>query len=282
MWDAVFRRTMKHLSFAAMRLVPWFPLALSAGLCACSPADQVIGASEHTQIFDPKATKSVPNKVNTPPAEDEPDPIAATAKPSDGGAAASIGSPSGTDPVGGASGNPGAGTPKPSTDAGGRSPDGGTLLPSDGGVDPIAVLGPNCKVTFDVTTVSSGGDYSPRNVGAIWITDTSKKFVKSLRVWGQAQRGRLGKWNTSSKGNTTDAITGATASSHGARNGTWNCTGTNKLLVAPGNYFINAEITESNSNGPSMSAPFTLGPDPVTAKPTGGGSFTGASLKVTP
>jgi hypothetical protein len=39
------------------------------------------------------------------------------------------------------------------------------------------------SLTFDVTTKAPGGRYQPRNVGAIWVEDSSGKLVKSLEVW---------------------------------------------------------------------------------------------------
>jgi hypothetical protein len=37
------------------------------------------------------------------------------------------------------------------------------------------------SATFQVTTVTAGGNYSPRNVMAIWVTDANTNFVKTLK-----------------------------------------------------------------------------------------------------
>jgi hypothetical protein len=109
-----------------------------------------------------------------------------------------------------------------------------------------------CTLTFQVTTVTFNGSYSPRNVGAIWVSDGAGRFVKSLTVWAQRRIRYLSTWEGASMGNTVDAVTSATAGSHGTRTGKWNCTGVDEKPVPDGSYRINVEFTERNSLGRVM------------------------------
>ncbi len=89
----------------------------------------------------------------------------------------------------------------------------------------------NCSLAITVTTSSAGGRYSPRNIGAIWVSDSSNRFIKTLNVWADKRAKYLKQWNqataaASVPASRTDAISGATKSSHGVRTGTWNCTNT--------------------------------------------------------
>jgi len=135
--------------------------------------------------------------------------------------------------------------PEPGTDAGTTPPktDAGTPKPS----------GTCLRVEF--TTVSYFGRYAPSHVGAVWITDASGKFVKTLQEWGVRRSGNLYNWRQSAGGNTVDAITGATLKSHVAHKLDWNCTNVSKARVAPGKYTVHAEFAESNVSGASNAGP---------------------------
>jgi hypothetical protein len=139
-----------------------------------------------------------------------------------------------------------------------------------------------CTLIFQVTTVTFNGSYSPRNVGAIWVSDANGRFVKSLTVWAQKRIRHLVTWEDASMGNTVDAVTSATAGSHGTRTGKWNCTGVDHQPVPDGAYRINAEITERNSLGRVMTPlPFIKGRDPVNLMPADQANFKSIRLQVT-
>ena len=53
--------------------------------------------------------------------------------------------------------------------------------------------------TFQVTTVTAGGNYAPRNVMAIWVTDANTNFVKTLKRQAVSQIRWLTRWGTLSK-----------------------------------------------------------------------------------
>jgi flagellar hook assembly protein FlgD len=102
-------------------------------------------------------------------------------------------------------------------------------------------------LTFTVRTVTYGGAYAPRNSGAIWITNSSNQFVKTLKVWANTYRWTLVRWLASSGNNTTGAITGASLNSHQLHTVTWNATNVAGALVPDGNYTVNVEFTEHNA-----------------------------------
>ena len=125
-------------------------------------------------------------------------------------------------------------------------------------------------VTFNVTTVSYGGNYAPRSVFAMWITDASGKFVKTINRQGSARVGYLTNWKSSSNQNVVDATTGATLNSPNLattstggsvsrRPFIWNCKNASGALVPDGTYYINVEFTENNATGKTAKYTFVKG-----------------------
>ena len=118
------------------------------------------------------------------------------------------------------------------------------------------------SVIIQARTRSYGGEYSPDNVGAIWIEDAGGAFVRSLVVWGGVRREHLVTWYASSQGDRTDAITSATSSSHHTRLVEWDRRDASGRVVPDGDYVARFELTEANSNsgdapGPTLSVPFS-------------------------
>jgi len=111
-------------------------------------------------------------------------------------------------------------------------------------------------VDFQVTTSSPGGNYSPRNIGVIWIESSTGSFVKTLKVWANNRRQYLYTWNNRSGGNTVDGVTGSTYSSHGNRTASWDFTDVNGDTVAAGDYTLRLELTDQHSQGPLYSFTF--------------------------
>jgi hypothetical protein len=140
-----------------------------------------------------------------------------------------------------------------------------------------------CTLQFQVTTVSGGSNYAPKNVGAIWISDAANHFVKSLTVWGRRRLSHLDTWRGVSGSNTVDAVTAATASSAGTRMAGWDCTDLMHTPVPDGSYVLHAEFTERNGQGPLMTPlPFTKGSGPVDLMPPNQTSFRNIHLQVGP
>lgn len=124
------------------------------------------------------------------------------------------------------------------------------------------------KVTFKVTTSSPGGKYSPKNIGAIWIENASGDFVKTLKLWADRRKQYLYTWNSASGGNTVDATTGSTRSSHGTHEVSWDLTDKNGNRVQDGDYSLIVEMTDEHSQGPLASFKFPVGEASNTLTPT--------------
>jgi len=137
-----------------------------------------------------------------------------------------------------------------------------------------------------VTTVTARGRYAPDNVGAIWISDASGKFVKTLQVWGTIRLGNATAWTSVSFSNTVDAVTGATRHSHGPLQATWDCTDLQRAPVANGAYKVNITFAESDAAiffapPPIMATvDFNKGSGPVDVSPPATANFTGMHLTV--
>lgn len=129
------------------------------------------------------------------------------------------------------------------------------------------------EVTFTVRTTAPGGKYQPRNVGAIWIEDGDGGFVKTLSRWGTLRARWLSRWNDASDGDVTDAITGATLSSHETHAVTWDLTDTQGDRIGDGEYSVVIELTDKSGPGPSLDVPFTVGDEPLMVDPEGAAHF---------
>jgi hypothetical protein len=235
----------------------WGRLLLLPGLLACAPSPEVAQAGAGHARWDRAATKSPPPvdaDVTSIEPPDQPEPDA--------------------DPE-----------PEPPVDAAPAAADAARMSGSDAMTPDLAPpsQGPpqTCTLTFQVTTVTFNGSYAPRNVGAIWVSDGNGRFVKSLTVWAQKRIRHLETWEAAAMGNTVDAVTSATAGSHGTRTGKWNCTGLDHQPVANGPYRINVEFTERNGLGRVMTPlAFTKG-GAVNLMPPDQTNFRAIRLQVT-
>jgi flagellar hook assembly protein FlgD len=140
----------------------------------------------------------------------------------------------------------------------------------------------NGTLTFRARTVDTNQQYSPSNIGAIWVTTSSGTFVKTLKRWGTHYLQYLTRWQSASNGNTVDAITGATLNQHALHNVTWDCTDVSGSVVADGDYKVWIEFTERNGSGPYYSVSFTKGSSPVTLNPAAQTYFTNLYLQFVP
>ena len=141
----------------------------------------------------------------------------------------------------------------------------------------------NGTLAVSVTTSSTGGNYAPRNVVAIWIEDNSGKFVKTLLAYANARITHLNTWQASSLAagkefDKTDAISGATQSSHATRTCKWNGTDYSGKLMADGDYKVRMELTDKNSTGNIASFTFTKGATAQKLTPTSVPSFSSVML----
>lgn len=153
-----------------------------------------------------------------------------------------------------------------------------TPTATDDAGPPVAAGPVPTKLTFSVKTAPTGGRYSPRNIYAIWVVDGKGKFVKTLAKYAFIRAIFLSGWYGASGGDATDAVTGATMSSHAQRTATWNLTDVSGKPVPDGDYKIVLELTEADSTGPTTSIPFTKGPSPMKVMPPDQKSFLNMSL----
>lgn len=137
-------------------------------------------------------------------------------------------------------------------------------------------------VTFSVTTASNGGQYSPKNIVAIWIKNSSGTFVKTLKVMAAQRIQYLYKWKASSSSNTVGAITGATLSSHITHNVSWNVTNVSGSVVPDGTYQVWIEFTDADAQGPYTSYSFVKGTTAVDTAYANVSKFSNAHLTWTP
>ena len=156
----------------------------------------------------------------------------------------------------------------------------GSQTTSSTGTGPLPTGMP--RLTIDFTTVSFGGQYAPKNVGAVWITDGQDGFVKTLERWAVKRSKYLVKWKAASGGNVVDAVSGATRAQHAAHSLEWDGTDVNGAPVADGIYRVYVEFTEKNGAGPWTSIEFTKGSSPVTITPGDLAAFTGQHISYTP
>jgi len=114
-------------------------------------------------------------------------------------------------------------------------------------------------VSVDVTTATYNGTYAPNHVMAVWITDQSNKFVKTLEVDASTYVSQLQKWlSMNSSENKTDAVTSASLTAHKRHTLTWDCTDTLGNTVPNGSYRVWFEMNETNLPGPSMYTPIQV------------------------
>ena len=144
----------------------------------------------------------------------------------------------------------------------------------------------NGTLSISVATSSTGGNYAPRNVLAIWIEDNSGKFVKTLLAYANTRKTHLNTWEAStttagSAFNSVDAITGATQSSHATRTCSWNGTDYTGRLMPDADYKIRMELTDKNTTGNVASFTFTKGPNTQKLSPANVPSFSSISINWT-
>lgn len=137
-------------------------------------------------------------------------------------------------------------------------------------------------LTVSILTSSVGGQYAPQHVVAIWVENSSGQFVKTLLAYAATRKNDLTNWMSKSSGNTTDAMTGATQSSHTTRTCTWNGKDVSSNLLSNGNYKLCLELTDTNGTGVFKSFSFAKDTIATTVSPTNVTGFSNISIKWKP
>ena len=141
-------------------------------------------------------------------------------------------------------------------------------------------------LTFRVTTVQrSGQRYNPRHVFAAWVTDVDNHFVRTLEKRGSRREQYLYTWRDNAGGDDTDAVTGATLSSHRTHELSWDGRDSSGELVPDGEYRIRVEFTAAHEQGPLTPINllrFTKGAEPFTLEPSDQTNFRDMHLEYRP
>jgi hypothetical protein len=197
--------------------------------------------------------------------------------------------------AGGAAGAMSGGTGGGASGAGGVGPTGGMGEAGSSGTSGMTHAG---SLTIDFTSAGNGGEYSPRNVGAVWIETDSGTFVKTLARWAGVRAGHLTRWTQASGGwgggfffasgggnsaDEMDAMTSATLRTHQEHHVTWDMQDVNDALVPDGAYRIVIEVTESERKASTSSEiEFEKGAAPVALSPPDEGPYSGLSVTYSP
>jgi len=136
--------------------------------------------------------------------------------------------------------------------------------------------------TFTVTNISNGGAYSPKNIIAIWIKNSSGTFIRTMKVMAQQRIQYLYKWKQSSGLNTVNAVTGATLSNYQTHTVSWNCKDNSGNIVPNGNYEFWVEFTDADAQGPYYSYSFNKSTSPVNTTFPDQAKFKNVSIVYTP
>lgn len=149
---------------------------------------------------------------------------------------------------------------------------------------PSAAHAQSATFTFD-TMQTATPQFAPNNIVAVWIETPTGTFVRTLAQWAATRKQYLLAWNTTSKGNNVDAVTGATFTAHGTRTVSWDLRDANKAMVPNGNYVVKMELADRNATSTTQnnegSFPITIGPTPINMT-TSGGRFNKVIINYSP
>lgn len=127
---------------------------------------------------------------------------------------------------------------------------------------------PLTRLAFSVRTTAFGGQFKPRNVGAIWIERDDGTFVRTLERWGIMRAKWLERFNSASGGDVTDAITGPTLTSHGVHEVEWDLHDLSGCELPNGPLWLLVELTDRSGPGEWLAIPIEKGSEPGTTQPS--------------
>ena len=129
----------------------------------------------------------------------------------------------------------------------------------DAGATPESSAADGCS--FRLTTLTQGGRYAPRNIGAIWIERADGTWVKTLKVWAGVRLRYLTTYlEANTTRDTTDAVTSATLRQHVTHEVKWKLAD----LEADGDYRVRVEVTDRSGAGQLLSVPFSKSSEALT------------------
>jgi hypothetical protein len=142
--------------------------------------------------------------------------------------------------------------------------------------EPTAVT----SVQLSYTTEVLGGRYRPKNIGAVWVADSSGKLVKSLEVWARLRLRYLNKYAEARAGARPDVTATATLTSHKAHTASWDLKDKAGASVMPGMYTLHVEITDADAPGKHVMIPFDLSAGTTLIAPPDSTGFVGMQLEL--
>jgi hypothetical protein len=170
------------------------------------------------------------------------------------------------------------------------APDAGASVSADSGasvnngnptsMDPNSGTNSVTSLAFDVTTSAVGYRYQPKNIGAIWVQDSSGKLVKSLEVWAATRRRYLTRYVSELSGSAVDVTASATLPSHRTHHATWNLKDKSGATVPPGQYTLVIELTDGDQTGRNDTVSFDTSAGPTTLTPANAPSFSSMKLQL--
>lgn len=118
----------------------------------------------------------------------------------------------------------------------------------------VSLWAKESSLTVNFNTASYNGQFSPAHCIAVWVTNESGEFIKTLQINGRYPnyRSRLASWLEVSNFDSTDAITSASLFQHTSHQLTWDLTDKSGTKVPNGSYKVWIEQTEDNSMFPGM------------------------------
>ena len=156
-----------------------------------------------------------------------------------------------------------------------------TKPPAAGGPATEPAAGGAIKsLAFEVTTSPAGLRYQPKNIGAIWIQDSSGAVVKSLKVWARVRARWLTKYNAARAGAAVDVTASATLTNHQTHKVTWDLKDRSGATVAPGKYTLFAELTDGDATGKATSIEFDTSGAPKATTPANAPCFNDMKLEL--
>lgn len=267
----------------------WLPAALGCGEVIADPAVDFGDArplgSWHPPTgqttFETEGLEAEPNMVGPSAAGAPGVPTApASTRPS----STNVGQPGKPPSTAGAPALGGAGAAAPS----GKPPQAqtgtaGAAAPSGGSeVEPESTLPEDSSTVtaleLSYSTESLGGRYSPKNIGAIWVTDSSGKLVKSLEVWARTRLRYLTTYASARASARPDVTATATLTNHKAHMASWDLKDITGAAVPSGKYTLHAEVTDSHTDGKAITVPFDTSAGPTTIEPPDSPGFVGMKL----
>lgn len=106
------------------------------------------------------------------------------------------------------------------------------------------------QLTVNFTATSTGGEYAPANIEAVWVL-SGTTFVKTIGRWAQTRRSHLIAWRAAAGTTDVDAISGATNDDYVPLSLTWDLTDRSGATVPDGTYTIRIESCDSNASAES-------------------------------